>query len=450
MNSFNEVFSAIKDYCKENLVFASYNLWISDINPISFDGEKAKAVLEIQSEFKYKTVNSRYMPLLKEAFVEVLGFDVDIEFVVNEPTQINIPEDIITSPINPVIDTSGSKPTNSNDYPYTFDKFIVGSNNKFAHASALAVASNPSKAYNPLFIYGNSGLGKTHLLNAIRYEISSNFPDYKIIYVDGETFTNEIINAIKTNTTSLFHEKYRPADVLLVDDIQFIAGKVSTQEEFFHTFNALYQNDKQIILASDRPPKEIKSLDDRLKTRFEMGLTADIQSPDFETRVAIINRKADTLGLEIPNDISKFIAEKITENIRQLEGVVKKMNAIWSFENAKPSMITAQRAIKDILSEKQPLPITIEKILDEVARTFNVTTEDIKSSQRTASLTKARRISIYIMRQITGLSTLEIGKEFNRDHSTVVYTLKKVEEEIEKDSYIKSTITDIIKNIKSQ
>ena len=440
MNSFDEVFNAVKEYCRANLVVASYNLWIADIKPVSFDGEKA--VLEMQSEFKYKTVSSRYLPLLTEAFTEILGFSVDIEFLCAEAE----PVPVVKEPEAPAVDTPLDFNIPSGSYAFSFSKFVVGSNNKFAHAASQAVAQNPAKAYNPLFIYGDSGLGKTHLLNAIRLEIAANFKHFNIVYVDGESFANEIINAIHTNSTAAFHEKYRAADVLLVDDIQFIGGKTSTQEEFFHTFNTLYQNDKQIILASDRPPKEIKSLEDRLRTRFEWGLTADIQPPAFETRVVIVKRYAALLGLDLPDDVSKYIAENLKNNIRQLEGAVKKIHAYNLLENVKPSIPIAQLAIKDILNEKQPVPVTIEKIISEVARTFNVSVDDIKGQNRTSNLSSARRVSIYIIRQITGLSTLEIGKEFNRDHSTIVYTLKKMETELQKGGYIKETVEDIIKN----
>ncbi|MEG2054397.1 MAG: chromosomal replication initiator protein DnaA, partial [Oscillospiraceae bacterium] len=355
-------------------------------------------------------------------------------------------------PIQPMQPLQSTPPAivPNGSYAFTFENFIVGSTNKFAHAAAQAVAANPSKAYNPLFIYGNSGLGKTHLLNAIRIEIAKNHPEFNIVYVDGEAFTNEIINAIQTNQTNEFHEKYRAADVLLVDDIQFIGGKDSTQEEFFHTFNTLHQNDKQIVLASDRPPKEIKSLEDRLRTRFEWGLTADIQPPDFETRVAIVKRKADLLGLDIFPDVPEYIANNIKNNIRQLEGVVKKMNAYRLLENTEPSMECAQKSIKDILSEIEPMPITIEKIISEVARTFNIPTADVRSRKRTASVSNARKTAMYVVREITGLSTLEIGKEFGgRDHSTVVYALSEMAKDLEIDSRLKETVEDIIKNARS-
>ena len=332
MSSFDEVFAAVKEYCKERLVLATYNLFIDGIEPVSFEG--SVATLSVRSDFVKGIVETRYKDLLREAFKELLGFDIDVELTIPAP-----------------VEQAPAEVPGGGNYEFTFENFIVGSTNKFAHAAAQAVAANPSGAYNPLFIWGGSGLGKTHLLGAIQFEIHKNFPDYNIVYVDGEKFTNEIISAIHDNTTAEFHNKYRAADVLLVDDIQFIGGKESTQEEFFHTFNTLYNAGKQIVLVSDRPPKEIKSLEERLRTRFEMGLTADIQPPDFETRVAIIRRKADLLGLEMPDEVAEYIANRLKNNIRQLEGAVKKLNAYRKLEGIQPVIGAAQNAIKDILNE---------------------------------------------------------------------------------------------------
>lgn len=441
MNSFNDVFSAVKEYCQEKLAAATYNLFIQDIEPVSFDGKKA--TLLFHAEFKRSTVAERYTGLLKEAFLTLLGFEVELE--------LRCDEDIINIPVPKTPDTSQKPVTPGNgNYAYTFENFIVGSTNKFAHAAALAVASNPSHSYNPLFIYGDSGLGKTHLLNAIRYEVAKNHPEFHIVYVDGESFTNEIISAIRDSSTVEFHEKYRAADLLLVDDIQFIAGKESTQEEFFHTFNTLHNAEKQIVLASDRPPKEIKSLEDRLRTRFESGLMADIQPPDFETRVAIIRRKAALLGLDIPDDVAEFIANHLKNNIRQLEGTVKKLNAYRLLEGVQPVIGVAQTAIRDILSETQPIPVTIDKILSEVARTYSITTADLRSRKRTSNISNARKVAMFVIREITGLSTLDIGKEFGgRDHSTVVYSLGEVSKNMENDSHLRETVEDIIKNARA-
>ena len=312
------------------------------------------------------------------------------------------------------------------------------------------MASNPSGAYNPLFIYGQSGLGKTHLLTAIATEIKKNHPDSNIVYVDCETFTNELIRAIQEGRTEQFRQTYRPADVLLVDDIQFIAGKESTQEEFFHTFNTLHGAGKQIVLASDRPAKEIKSLEERLRTRFEWGLTADIQPPDFETRVAIIRRKAQLFHLNMPDDVAEYIANHLKSNIRQLEGAVKKLNAYYLLENIQPSIGVAQNAIKDILNETQPVPVTIEKIIGEVARTYNVSPSEIRGKRRTAAISAARQTAIYVVREITGMSMEDIGQEFNgRDHSTIVYSMNAMKQNLENDRRLRETVEDIIKNVRA-
>ncbi|MEG1895613.1 MAG: chromosomal replication initiator protein DnaA [Oscillospiraceae bacterium] len=430
MNSFNDVFLAVKGYCKQTVVEASYNLFIEPLEGKSLVDNTA--VLLTNSEWAKGIIEERFIPLLQKGFEEILGFTVLIQIDVKQENEA------VPTPIN------GGK------YAFTFDTFIVGSTNKFAHAAALAVAQNPATAYNPLFIYGDSGLGKTHLLNAISTEIEKNNPASNILYVDGETFTNEIITAIRENKTAEFHNKYRQADVLLVDDIQFIAGKESTQEEFFHTFNALHNAGKQIVLVSDRPAKEIKSLEDRLRTRFEWGLTADIQPPDFETRCAIIKRKSDLLCLDIKNDAIEFIASKVKTNIRQLEGVVKKLDAFKRLENKPPILINAQIAIKDILNEQLPVPLTIEKIIFEVSRSYNVPPAEIRGRKRSQSIAEARKMSMFIVRQVCELSMEDIGKEFGgRDHSTVVYSINDVAEKMKNDSFYSGNIEDIIKNVKT-
>lgn len=341
--------------------------------------------------------------------------------------------------------------TGRGDYDYTFNNFIVGSSNKFAHAAALAVATNPSNSYNPLFIYGASGLGKTHLLIAIKEEIKSRSGNSLVIYKRGEEFTNELISAISTESTNQFRESYRHCDVLLVDDIQFISGKERTQEEFFHTFNSLYQSGKQIVLTSDRPPKEIKTLEDRLRTRFEWGLLADIQPPDFETRMAIIRRKAELLNFEIPDEVAEYIANRLKNNIRQLEGAVKKLKAYRHLAGAAPSVLVAQNAIRDILNDNQPIPITVERIITEVSRTFGVNPADLRTAKRAAQISTARQVAIYIVREITQMSMSVIGMEFGgRDHSTIVYAIQQVERQMEKDPRYKETVEDIVKNIRDK
>ena len=437
MDSFNDVLAAAKEYCKERLVDATYNLYIDGLEAVRFEAG-GKVTLAVRNDFICTIVRDRYTPLLREALAAVLGFDVEVELVVPAAAQPEAPV-----PAEPEPEPDGR-------YDFTFENFIKGPSNQFAYAAAQAVASNPSGAYNPLFIYGQSGLGKTHLLTAIATEIKKNHPEFNIVYVDCETFTNELISAIQAGRTEEFRQTYRPADVLLVDDIQFIAGKESTQEEFFHTFNTLHAAGKQIVLASDRPAKEIKSLEERLRTRFEWGLTADIQPPDFETRVAIIRRKAELLNLWMPDDVAEFIANHLKSNIRQLEGAVKKLNAYYLLEGIQPAIGVAQNAIKDILNETQPVPVTIEKIISEVARTYNVSPAEIRGMRRTANISAARQTAIYMVREITGMSMEDIGREFSgRDHSTIVSSLKAMEQNLQNDRRLKETVEDIIKNVRT-
>ncbi len=347
-----------------------------------------------------------------------------------------------------VAPSQGQMYSSSDDSEYTFDTFIVGSSNRFAHAASVAVAENPGGSYNPLFIYGPSGMGKTHLLFAIQNAVLKKFPDKKVKYIKGDQFTNELIEAIGKGKQNEFHQKYRYIDVLMVDDVQFIGGKDQTQEEFFHTFNTLHQEHKQIVLTSDRPPREIQTLENRLRSRFEMGLLADIQPPEYETRIAIIKRKAKQCNMEISDEIAEFIAERLKSNIRQLEGVVKRINATYQLDKETPSLTMAQNAIRDVMNDVQPTPITIERIIEEVARTFEVTAKDIKSPKRAAQISQARQVAMYVVREVTNLSYEEIGKEFGRDHSTAIYAVQQVERNMKKRPDFKNMVNDLIKNIK--
>ena len=443
MDSINDVLEAAKEYCRDHTSDATFEYYIKPIKAVSFENSNT-VTLEIRNAFTMGIVADRYTVLLKEAFKSVLGFDVEIAFVTPQPEE---EEEKITG--EQALKELRERQLPSGRYAFTFENFIKGPSNQFAYAAAQAVAANPSGAYNPLFIYGPSGLGKTHLLNAIQIEIKKNHPDYNIVYVDCEMFTNEIITAVKTATTEQFRQKYREADVLLIDDIQFLAGKESTQEEFFHTFNTLHNDGRQIVIASDRPAKEIKSLEERLRTRFEWGLTADIQPPDFETRVAIVKRKAELLSLKLPDDVAEYIANHLKQNIRQLEGAVKKLNAYYMLEGIAPCIGVTTTAIKDTLNDSQPIPVTIEKILNEVARTYNVMPADIRGKKRNANVSAARQMTMYIIREVTGMSMEAIGQEFQRDHSTVVYSIKTMAENIARDQHLKETCSDIIKNVRT-
>ena len=433
MESFFEAWDLICENCRKHVTDVSYETFFSKLKPISLDFEEGVAIIEAPNEFHKATIERGFANYLKDAVQSVLGPGITYKLV------------------TPIEKKERKEVEENDEYEYTFETFIEGSSNKFACAACRYVAKEPAKNYNPLFIYGNSGLGKTHLLNAVGHELKKNFPEKTIIYVKGDQFANELIESIRAGTTAGFREKYRKADALLIDDIQFIAGKESTQEEFFHTFNTLYESKKQIVLTSDRPPRDIATLEDRLKTRFEWGLTADVQPPDFETRMAIIKRKAELVGLTVPDNVCEFIAVKLKSTTRQREGAGKKHKAFRVVEGATPRSNTGQRAIGEIVHNDQRTPVTVGKIIEEVARTYGVSPEDIKSSKRNANISFARQISMYIVREITQMPMVEIGKEFGgRDHSTVVYAIQQIEEKTKKDPVTKATVSDIIKNIRDR
>lgn len=436
MESFQELWALVQQELQKRLSEVVYQVWLSELVVQSFD--ENNVTLQI-SAFKRRIVEQKFYTLLCEVFEQVLGFAVEVSLVdaseVGENAKAAQQQQKAADPA-------------AQPFEYTFETFVVGSSNKFAHAAAQAVAANPGGAYNPLFIYGNSGLGKTHLLHAICYEIRKARPQANIILMHGEDFTNEIVYHIGQKTTAALHNKYRSADVLLVDDVQFIAGRESTQEEFFHTFNALTQSGNQIVLTSDRPPKAILTLEERLRTRFEWGLIADVQPPDLETRMAIIQNKAQMMGFEISDDVVRFIAEKLNQNIRQLEGAVKKMQAYAALHGAPHNLATAKSAIKDILSDVRPIPVTVERVIEEVARTFGHDPADIRSKKRDAQTSKMRQISMYVVSKITNLSTKAIGAEFGgRDHSTVIYALREITAEMDRDASLRDTVEDVIKNV---
>ncbi len=435
MESIKEAWSRVLDYLRnvEHLSQTSFDVWINDIEPSKI--ENGEVVVYVQTEFQKTTIAQHYGDRIIRAFEQVLGIPLGLKIIARE-------EQV---PVAPVVSNETLPGFETN---FTFDNFIVGSSNKFAYAASQAVASKPAGQYNPLFIYGGSGLGKTHLLYAICNEIRKNNPGAHILYTKGEIMTNEIIDAIRNGTGEEFRAKYRVADVLLVDDVQFLSGKERTQEEFFHTFDFLHSNNKQIVLTSDRPPKEIATLEERLRSRFEMGLTADIQPPDLETRIAIIRRKAESLDIPISDDIAEYIAGQLKSNVRQLEGVVKNMKAQCMLKGDKLSVLTAQNAIRDIRNDNQPVSITVDKIVAEVARSMMVKPEDIRSQKRAAPISQARQVAEYVMRTVTGLPMKSIGDEFGaRDHSTIVYAIRQVEKRMEQDSNFKNTVNDIIKNI---
>ena len=439
MESVKEMWELVCQQLKKSLDEVIYDIWFAPLEIISFEGNRVEIAA---SEFRKKIIEQRFSNELREAFMNVMGFEIDVV--------LTDPEKNIVQPKAEENESLSSPPAMSLK-ANTFDTFVVGPSNRFAHAAAQAVAAAPGVAYNPLFIHGNSGLGKTHLLCAISNEVKRNNPDADIIFTKGEDFVNLIVDGINSNKMYEIHEKYRNCDVLLVDDIQFIAGKPSTQEEFFHTFNALTQEGKQIVLTSDRSPKDIEVLDDRLKSRFECGLLADIQPPDVETRMAIIQRKAKSLGLELPPDVVQFIAEKIKANIRQLEGAVKKINALVNIEKSAINIAMAQNAIKDIMTDSRPVSVIVNRIIAETARTYGVPQEDIVSKKKDAKTAKARHVAIYIVRENTDLTQKEISSFFGgRDRTTILHSIESMTAEVERDPSLKKTIDAIIKNSKDQ
>ncbi len=447
MNSFAEVFEAVKQYCTNEggLGDVPRKLWLDALEPVGLEGNDA--VFFCQSEFQKDVIlGNKYKNLLLEAFEATLGFPVNLRVITVEEKQAAQP---VSNEQIDELHNDLEKSFDNGEYAYTFDTFIVGGSNEFAYAACTSVAKGDSP-YNPLFIYGPSGLGKTHLIHAISHEMKKNNPNLNIIYVTGETFANELIEGIQLKKdTSKFHEKYRSADVLLVDDVQFVGGKETIQEEFFHTFNILHNAGKQIVLTSDRPPKDIKILEDRIRNRFESGLIADISTPEFETRIAIIRRKAELLELNIPDEVAEFIANRLKSNIRQLEGAVKKLKALKQLAGSSPSISMAQSVIRDILTDDQPIPITVEKIIAEVANVYGVSPDDIRSNKRASQISTARKVAIYLVREITEMPLSSIGMEFGgRDHSTIVYAVNNITASLKRDSNLRDTIDTIAKTVR--
>ena len=448
MESFNDVFKYVLKYCKDDPTVSEigFNKWIRILEPYKF--ENNTAFLLTDSEFTRKTTLEVYEPVLKKAFAEVMGFDVNINILVK--TKEAKQEEIIeTTPVNSENKTMGET--------LTFENFIKGKSNELAYAFCIAVAgkneSSPTpvanQTFNPLFIYGDSGLGKTHLMKAIENEVLKKNPNLNIIYTTGENFVNELVMALEYHKTIEFHNKYRNADFLLIDDIQFIAGKERGQEEFFHTFNDLYNAGKQIVLTSDIAPSKISKLENRIRSRFSLGVQVDIQAPDFETRMAIVKRKAELSGLQLSDNVARIIAEKIKTNIRQLEGTVNKIKALTSYTNESPSVSMAQRVIKEIMIANHPAEITVDSIISEVATAFKVTPEDIRSQNRQANISLARKITIYLMKEIKGMTYSDIGNELNKNHSTMTIHYQDVSDTLKKNSDLKETVDDIIKNLKN-
>lgn len=441
-NQLIPIWEEAREIMRGELMTVSFSTWIETIEPIAIDGDTI--VLQTTGNLNRNVLENRYNDLIHNTIKHVTGSSYGIKYI--------IPEENVVESKKQAAAENASHFENTNLNPrYIFNEFVVGNSNRFAHAASLAVSESPAKAYNPLFIYGGVGLGKTHLMHAIGHYILSQNKKAKIYYVSSEKFTNELINSIKDDKNEAFRNKYRTVDVLLVDDIQFIAGKERTQEEFFHTFNALYEANKQIIVSSDRPPKEIPTLEDRLRSRFEMGLITDIQAPDFETRIAILKKKSERDRIDIPNDVFDFIATKIKSNIRELEGALNRVIAYATLTKKDVDIALVNEALKDIFSSAKIRKIDVDLIKVVVAEYFNMKIEEFESKKRTRQIAYPRQIAMYICRELTDLSLPKIGEEFGgRDHTTVIHACEKISAEIQSDFEMKSKIDNIIKEIKGE
>ena len=470
MDTLKDIETSVLEGLKQKFAPTIYELWFKSLQLVSLDGESA--TFSTDSNFKQDLISKRHATSIRDALREVVGFDVRIVIESREGREgFHIPDiqekpEEIKKPTSPLPEETEPKkidPESAIAGPsivdeYTFENFIEGESNRFALAACRAVALYASSSnrnemdvstYNPLFIYGPSGVGKTHLLFAVTNEIKRRNPNCRIIYKKGEEFTNELIASLQKRTQEQFRQHYRNADVLLIDDVQFIAGKESTQEEFFHTFSALYENGKQIILTSDRPPKDIKTLEDRLLTRFIWGLLADIQPPSFELRTAIINKKAENLKISIPGEVVEYLATKLQNNIRQIEGSIKRIAAISLLTGSPITTDLCRRAISDILSGNEPVDVTVDRIINVVSKRLNIPVEDIRAKRRTANVVNARHICIYMIRQMTDVSFNTLGEIFGRDHSTIMAAFRNVDSSMAADPEFSSFVTSMMDEIRT-
>ena len=426
------IWEMVKDSFREKLPESTFNLWFGELEVVAFEDDMI--TMGISSAFKFKIIQEKYINEIQDEFCKILGFDIHVNLTFTGSAKKD--DGIVYEQKDPapkkVIEPEHINLSNYN-FEYTFENFIVGSTNKFAHAACVAVANAPATNYNPLFIYVNSGLGKTHLMYAIINRLKQNNPNIKIIYTKGEDFTNQMISCIASKTMEDFRDMYRKCDVLLIDDIQFIAGKISAQEEFFHTFNALFEEKKQIILTSDRPPRDIKTLEARLKSRFEWGLIADIEPPDLELRVAIIKKKAEQVNVKIPDEVLTFLGENLRSNIRQIEGAIKKLSALSFLSGKTITMELARECISELLDGAEPVSITVDKIFTAVYNKYGITKEDITGKKRNKEIAQARHISIYLIRELTEMSYPNIGKIFDRDHTTILFSYNTMHDKVNLD-----------------
>ncbi|MBQ6067084.1 MAG: chromosomal replication initiator protein DnaA [Clostridia bacterium] len=438
MDTFNDIWKEVLSICKNQVSDVMYNMWLFPLEFVKFENDTV--VFIIGAEFKKSIILDKFSQMIKDGFEQILGFPVEIDILVDKTLG-----DLKSGGENEK-EEERLQENNSPFAAFTFDNFIVGKSNSFAYNMAMGVAEEPGVKYNPLLTYGKSGLGKTHLMFAIYNKMKLKNPDAIIIYTTGESFFNELIECITKKNTIVFHNKYRNADALLIDDIQYIQKGDAVQEEFFHTFNILQQAGKQIVLTSDVPPKEMLGIHERLRTRFESGVLADIQPPDIDMRKAIIKRKCQELDITLNENITDFIAQKIKNNVRQLEGTVKKIAAMTKIYGEAPNIEQVQDIIKDITNENQPVSVTIEKIIDSVSNSFGVTSSDIKSDKRQAEITQARQAAMYIIKELTDLTLKDIGGYFGKNHATVLHSVKQCKDKMDESPNYKSTVYNIIRD----
>ena len=448
MEQITKYWSDALEIMKNTMTEVSFNTWVKPIIPYKIEDSVFMLKIESDAQGIQRSMVNRYMPQIKEAVRMVTKQDFTIKLLTED--EISNAPDLSKLILSDAAKSQQADRINNLNPRYVFDTFVVGNSNRLAHAASLAVAEAPAKAYNPLFLYGDVGLGKTHLMHSIAHYILEQNPSAKVLYASSETFTNELINSIKDDKNEEFRNKYRNIDVLLIDDIQFISQKERTQEEFFHTFNQLYESNKQIIISSDRPPKEIKTLEDRLRSRFECGLIADIQSPDYETRIAILRKKADNDHITVPDEIMEFIAKNIVSNIRELEGALTRVVAYGNLTKRELTIDFAESALKDIFNEKS-VQITPALIQEIVANEYNITADDIIGSKKPKNIAFPRQIAMYLSRKILDMSLPKIGEQFGgRDHTTVIYACSKVEKEMEQNPQLQKKLLELERKIKGQ
>lgn len=445
-NELTHVWSKSLEILQQQLSKPNLETWVKNTKPVALYQDTM--IVGVQNEFARDRLESRYAPILHQALKEITGRFIRLKFVVpsiQDDFNPTMEEAAATS--SPAFQDTQFKPLN---LKYTFETFVIGNSNRFAHAAALAVAENPARSYNPLFIYGGVGLGKTHLMHAIGHQLLQQNSRARIAYVTSETFTNEFINSIRDEKTVDFQNRYRNVDILLIDDIQFLAGKERTQEEFYHTFNAIHEANKQIVISSDRPPKEIPTLEERLRSRFEWGLICDIQAPDLETRIAILRKKAQTENLEVPDEVMSYIASRIETNIRELEGALTRVVAHASITKEAITLNQAVDALKDILPASRPRLVTINIIQRAVSEYYSIRLEDFKVRKRTRAIAFPRQVAMYLSRELTDCSLPKIGEEFGgRDHTTVIHACEKIADDLKNDPSLQAVIEQLSNRIKS-